>query len=29
MLPVEFTVMLSGSVTGHTPNGPKPVWSTT
>ena len=29
MLPVEFTVMFSGSVTGQTPNEPKPVWSTT
>ena len=29
MLPVEFTVMLSGRVCGHTPNAPKPVWSAT
>ena len=29
MLPVEFTVTFSGSVTGHTPNAPKPCWSTT
>ena len=29
MLPVELTVMFSGRVTGHTPNAPNPVWSTT
>ena len=29
MLPVELTVMFSGSVTGHTPKAPKPCWSTT
>ena len=29
MLPVELTVMFSGSVVGHTPNAPKPCWSVT